>query len=130
MGIRKLRGRLDQLQGKANLTMDDARELIGIAKDLVDDLTDGIGVTVHVDEGAAKTVLGLVMGKAGDLPLTVQIDPTFDTLPSVVCGFVGGPYDGKRFAIPDTTEKEMTLKGGHRYVWDGHCMVHSEPEVD
>ena len=125
MGIRRLRGRLDQLQNNANLTMADAQELIGMAKELLDDLTDGISVTVHIDEGAAKTLVGILMGKAGKLPLVVAVDPTYDTLPGEVCDFSGGPYDGKRFSIPEGSH-EITLKGPATYVWDGHAMVYQE----
>ena len=118
-----MRERLDQLQGKANLTMNDAAELIGMAKELLDDLQDGVGVRLNVDGGAAKQIVKILMGKPGNLPLTVEIDPTYDTVPGQVADFIGGDYDGKRFTIPDGV-KDLTLKGGQRYEWDGHRMVY------
>lgn len=73
MGLRRLRGRLDQLQGNAN-------ETLQMAKDLIDDLKDGVGITIHLNAGAAKTLASMLLkGHAGDLPLTVTIDPTVDS---------------------------------------------------
>ena len=76
MGLRRLRQRLDQVQGAANLTLQDAR-------DLVEDLRDGFGVTLELDVDKAKEIfrMALVGGAAGKitLPLTVKIDPTVDT---------------------------------------------------
>lgn len=46
MGLRRLRGRLDQLQGNANDTMQ-------IAQDLLADLKDGVGVRVVPTRGFA-----------------------------------------------------------------------------
>ena len=71
MGLRRLRGRLDQLQGNANFTMAEAQALIA-------DLQDGFGVTIEIDEGAAKTLMGILLGQAGTLPVKVKIDPTVD----------------------------------------------------
>jgi hypothetical protein len=73
MGLKRLRGRLDQVQGAANLTLQDAR-------DLVADLQDGIGITIHVDANAVKTLMDMFLaGKECKLPLTIKIDPTVDT---------------------------------------------------
>jgi len=72
MGFRRLRGRLNQLQGEANQTM-------GIIQDAIADFQDGFGVRVKIDRGAAKTLMGILMGKEGELPLTIEIDPTVDT---------------------------------------------------
>ena len=73
MGLRRLRNRLDQLQGEANQTM-------ALAQDLIADLQDGFGVTVELDENAAKTLaMMLLKGKAGKLPLTIKIDPKIDS---------------------------------------------------
>jgi hypothetical protein len=76
MGLRRLRGRLDQLQGNANQTM-------AWAQDLIADVTDGVGITVEVDTVAAAKIFndilaGKLTGKV-QLPLTVKIDPTVDT---------------------------------------------------
>jgi phage gp37-like protein len=73
MGLRRLRGRLDQIQGSANLTLQDARDLLA-------DLQDGFGVTVQVDANAMKTLMDMFLaGKECKLPLTIKIDPTIDT---------------------------------------------------
>ena len=125
MGLRRLRGRLDQLQGEANLTMAQAQALLAVAEALVEDLADGVGITVNVDAGAAKTIMGIMLGKAGKLPLSVQIDPTVDTLPSTICDFVGGSHDGKRYSIADTANRQIKLKGPNGpelYEWDGKAM--------
>ena len=79
MGFRRLRGRLDQIQGNANFTMAQAQELIALGKALVDDLQDGFGVTIHVDEGAVRQLLAIAAGKPGKLPLRVEVDPRVDT---------------------------------------------------
>ena len=74
MGFRRLRGRLDQLQGEANYTMQ-------VAQDLIADMQDGFGVTIHLDEHAIKAMFKLLKGEAGDLPLTIKIDPSMDVKP-------------------------------------------------
>ena len=119
MGLRKLRGRLDQLQANANLTMAQAQALLEVGEALIEDLADGVGITVHIDEGAAKTIMGIMLGKAGKLPVQVQVDPTVDSLPSTVADCVGGPHDGKRYSIPDTFNTSITLKPDAKYEWDG-----------
>lgn len=122
MSMRRLRGRLDQLQGKSNQTLNQAQELIALGEAFLADVADGLGVTVHIDEGAAKTLMSIMLGRAGKLPLSVQIDPSVDTLPSRVCDFVGGSHDSKRYSIPDTKNKEIVLTGGEVYLWDGKVM--------
>lgn len=72
MGLRRLRGRLDQLQGEANQTM-------GLAQDLIADLQDGFGVRIAFDpkvfwDAWAK----LRAGEKFDLPISVRIDPKVD----------------------------------------------------
>jgi hypothetical protein len=61
------------------------------------------------------------------IPLRVEIDPAVDISPHRVSQFVGGPpeYDGKRFVV-DVHQTEMTLKGGHCYVWDGKVFRYRE----
>lgn len=72
MGLRRLRARLDQLQGNANNTM-------GLVQDLVADLQDGFGVTLHLEPHALKKLYAAFMNEEGaDLPLTVKIDPAVD----------------------------------------------------
>lgn len=72
MGLRRLRARLDQLQGNANDTM-------ALAQDLIADLKDGFGITLHLEDGAAVKLLHAVTsGKGFDLPLTIRIDPSVD----------------------------------------------------
>lgn len=72
MGFRRLRGRLDQLQGEANQTM-------ALIQDLTADLQDGFGVRVTLDAKAVEKLLRILRGEAGDLPLTIKIDPSIDT---------------------------------------------------
>ena len=73
MGLRRLRGRLDQLQGEANQTM-------GLAQDLIADLQDGFGVRVSLDADAIKKLFAAFTSKEGcDLPFTIKVDPTIDT---------------------------------------------------
>ena len=71
MGFRRLRNRLDQLQGEANQTM-------AVIQDLTADLQDGFGITITVDAHAIKTLFKLLKGEPGDLPLRIKIDPTVD----------------------------------------------------
>ena len=105
MGLRRLRGRLDQLQSEGNHTMD-------VVQDLVADLRDGVGVKVRPLKGfsafATKLVfavityliaallfklskylpfvsdpdtpptLDLTWMEGQDIPFLVVIDPTID----------------------------------------------------
>jgi hypothetical protein len=76
MGLRRLRARLDQLQGEANLTLDDARDLLA-------DFQDGFGVTISVDAKELQTIIkqllvGNMVGKI-KLPFEFHIDPTKDS---------------------------------------------------
>lgn len=72
MGLRRLRARLDQLQGKGNQTMD-------LVQDLVADLKDGFGVTVHLEPHAlAKLYKAITNEEGADLPITIKIDPAVD----------------------------------------------------
>lgn len=73
MGLRRLRSRLDQLQGNANNTM-------GLVQDLVADLQDGFGVTLHMEPHAlAKLYKAITNEEGADLPLTIKVDPAVDT---------------------------------------------------
>jgi len=109
----------DRLANKADLTLD-------FAKALLDDLQDGVAVTVHVNDGAAHKILShFFKGKGGTLPITVAVDPTYDTLPPKVARFVGGPYDGKQYTVSEGT-RALTLEGGADYVWNGHTFNYVE----
>lgn len=122
MGLRRLRGRLDQLQGNANFTMAQAQELIALAKDLLDDLKDGIGISAQLEDNAARTLMGMVLkGRGGKIPMTVEVDPTYDTLPGPTADFVGGSYDGENFHLNESQRKRaIVLQPDEMYVWDGH----------
>ena len=67
MGLRRLRGRLDQVQGTANQTM-------AMAQDLIADLRDGVGVTISLDEGAAKTLAMMLLKGQGRRPAAQDQD--------------------------------------------------------
>ena len=76
MGLRRLRGRLDQVQGEANDTM-------ALAQALIADLQDGFGVSVEFDSVAASRIFhdlitGKLVGKV-TLPLLIKVDPAVDT---------------------------------------------------
>lgn len=76
MGLRRLRGRLDQVQGEANLTLH-------MAQDLVADLADGFGVQVEIDTASLQSLIttlltgGTLPGKV-TFPLTIKIEPEVD----------------------------------------------------
>jgi hypothetical protein len=73
MGLRRLRGRLDQVQGKANQTMT-------LAQDLIADLQDGFSVRISIEPKKFWDCwTKLRSGESFDLPVTVKIDPTTDT---------------------------------------------------
>lgn len=72
MGLRRLRSRLDQLQGNANQTME-------LAQDLIADLKDGVGITIHLEPHAlAKLYQAITNEEGADLPIVVKIDPAVD----------------------------------------------------
>jgi hypothetical protein len=71
MGLRRLRGRLDQLQGEANATM-------GMAQALLAELQDGFGVEIEVAPHAGKQLLELLKGKGGTLPVRIRVLPDED----------------------------------------------------
>ena len=73
MGLRRLRSRLDSLQGQASQTM-------ALAQDLIADLKDGVGITIHLEPHALKKLYAAFMNEEGaDLPLTIKVDPAVDT---------------------------------------------------
>lgn len=72
MGLRRLRSRLNQLQGNANDTM-------ALAQDLIADLKDGVGLTIHLEPHAlAKLYQAITNEEGADLPITIKIDPAVD----------------------------------------------------
>lgn len=123
-----IRGRLDQLQAKANWTMDDARELIrecaAFLARLEEKLNDGVGVTLDVPPRSEikKEFQKLITGKGAQFPGTVVIDINYSKLPKPISEFVGGPYGGKRFVISPKHQKQRTmiLTGNCLYSWDGY----------
>ena len=77
MGVRRLRGGLDQLQKHANVTMFDAQEAIELAKATMADFKDGFGVKL-VNKGNLADIVGFLMGRTSELPMFVVIDPQED----------------------------------------------------
>ena len=72
MGLRRLRGRLDQLQGEANFTMQ-------MAQDLLADLQDGFGVEITMDIPNAQALMDIFTGKGSTVRFKVKVDPRVDT---------------------------------------------------
>ena len=76
----RLRGRLDQIQGQASGTIANANDAVNMVKDLVDDLSDGVGVKFVIEPGAVQKFFdSVVNGKGGELPILIRIDPGVDT---------------------------------------------------
>ena len=76
MGLRRLRGRLDAVQGQADQTLHMAQDLIG-------DLQDGFGVVVEVDSSKlmdmfTKLLTGVGLPDKFTLPISVKIEPDID----------------------------------------------------
>ena len=71
MGLKRLRGRLDQLQGHANGT------LAGIDA-LVEELRDGFTIEVDIAPEAGKALIAILSGQGGKLPVRVRIVPEED----------------------------------------------------
>ena len=113
-------GRINGLINRGHRDLGQAELVLELAKALIADVQDGVAVTIHVNDGAAHKIIShFLKGKGGALPLTVAIDPTYDTLPGKVAKFVGGPYDGKQYTVSEGT-RALTLEGGADYVWNGH----------
>ena len=112
-------GRINGLINRGHRDLGQAELVLELAKALIADVQDGVAVTVHVNDGAAHKIIShFLKGKGGALPLTVAIDPTYDTLPGMIAKFEGGPYDGKSYSVTEGVV-DITLKGGADYVWDG-----------
>lgn len=71
----RLRRRLDGLEQHAHATMSGADELVALAKDLLNDLADGVQVEVTIPH-TGNPLLDAVIDKfGGKLPFTLRIDP-------------------------------------------------------
>jgi hypothetical protein len=101
--------------------MSAAEIAIAIGRALIEDLQDGVGVRIHLDESAAKSVIALLGGKPGDIPATIQIDPTIDAYPGERSWFDGGSHDGRCYKLSDQQRAKRTivLEPGEVYAWDG-----------
>ena len=122
-------GRINGLINRGHRDLGQAELVLELAKALIADVQDGVAVTVHVNDGAAHKIIShFLKGKGGALPLTVAIDPTYDTHSGKQAKCIGGPYNDRKFEIPDedVEDGDMTLKGGHRYKWDGHFFRYVE----
>jgi hypothetical protein len=112
----------------AHQTMDSAQLTLKLAQALIEDFQDGVAVRMQVDDAAAVSLAKIVLGKGGEVPMAITVDPEWDTKPGEVSMLVGGPYDGKSYRIPgaDMEDGDMTLQGGHRYKWDGKVFRYVE----
>lgn len=68
MGLRRLRGRLDQLQGKANVTLDMAQALLA-------ELQDGFALELEITPDAATQLVAILQGRGGKLPIRLRVVP-------------------------------------------------------
>ena len=120
--------RVRALIARGHAVANQAELTLQLAQALIEDIQDGLAVKFIVDDDAAKQVAKLLIGHGGEFPVAIAIDPEYDTNPSPVSKFVGGPYDGKLYRIPepDVEDGDMTLKGGHRYKWDGKVFRYVE----
>jgi hypothetical protein len=71
MGMRRLRGRLDQLQGQAASTMD-------MAQALLEELRDGFAVEFELTPDAGVQLLHLLKGEGGKIPVKMRVVPEED----------------------------------------------------
>lgn len=71
MGLRRLRGRLDQLQGDADATM-------GMAQALLEEFRDGFSVEFELTPEAGVALLHLLNGKGGKIPVKMRVVPEED----------------------------------------------------
>lgn len=75
MGLRRLRGRLNQLQSHANQRMLEAGHLLQLLQDLVADVQDGVGIKVRVEPSAVSRVAQAIWSRERiDVPVTIIID--------------------------------------------------------
>lgn len=71
MGLRRLRGRLDQMQGEANTTL-------GMAQALLAELQDGFAVEFELTPDAGVQLLHLLKGEGGKIPVKMRVVPDED----------------------------------------------------
>lgn len=129
MGIR---ARLDELQSRADWTLDQWKAVAIEALQFIADLQDGIGVRLAVDPNPYTSLSNILTGKGGDLPGTLIIDPSYSTFPATSCLFVGGPFQGKSFSLTEKqrTKQTIILKDNHLYRWDGRCFVYQGKAIE
>jgi len=71
MGLRRLRGRLDAMQGDAHQTMAASRVTLEAAKALLEEIQDGVQIKlIRVGKG---TLVDFFMGRIDELPLRIEI---------------------------------------------------------
>jgi hypothetical protein len=61
---------------KAKDTMTGADEMISLAKDLLDDVNDGVAITFELPDDFS--IADFITGKANKLPLKIWIEPAQD----------------------------------------------------
>ena len=130
-----IRGRLNQMQGRANAlmakaewTLDDAKQALAMSMELIEMVKDGVALGARlgpVDDLQVDSIVGLfqkVMREGIDVPVKLTLDLEYSNLPKAKCQFDGGPYDGKEFKLSDEQRRHRTilLKGGEAYAWNGY----------
>jgi len=74
--------RINALIARGHGVASQAEFTLELAKALLEDFQDGVQVKIHLDDHAAHKLLShFFKGKGGDLPVSLSIDPTWDTLP-------------------------------------------------
>lgn len=131
MGIR---GRMNQMQNRANAlmakaewTLDDAKESLAMGVELIEMVKGGVAIGLQIDEHAIRTVAHRILkGEGGMLPGRLVLDFEYSEYPPESCEFVGGKYNGKRFKLTDEQRKFkiISLKGymsdlPEQYAWNG-----------
>lgn len=122
--VKELIAKGNALADKADQRLDQSKVILDLAQAFIEDFQDGFAMKFQLDDDAAKKFLALLTGKPGEIPVSIVVDPSWDLLPSRVAEFKGGPYDGKRFVIPNQ-QVELVLTGNHRYKWNGKVFLYS-----
>lgn len=82
MGIRRLRGRLNQIQGEINQTTDSAQAVLVKVDKILDAFTEllesieekGLQLDLQLDDGAAVDIAKmLLLGKGGTFPIHLDV---------------------------------------------------------
>lgn len=133
-----IRGRLNQMQARANglmnkadWTLDDAKAALAAAMELINMVKDGVAVTLVIDSHPAKKLLNVVTS-GGTLPGRVVLDLSYSEYPVERAKFVGGPYDGESYSLTKIQQhrKVIALKDLNGddipevYVWNGYEFVY------